>query len=329
MTGAWSEIRELEGELGPKFATLLYATVDAVRRFNRYPPPQSRAAWSTDLIQDVAHQYLAAERTKARLGRLVATATTDDSFERLLQKDVKNWFLMQARATDTGALLAALRHAIEQNDRIVKGGTTPGTRTWALVEHAALLPYSGPLRPLVDAAYSVENVRAARWRLDARHRQPIAEADALQRVIEAVLDAARAPLAPLHLAQVIQARFPATTSMSAEDSLSDADVAAGDPSRDDEIVADAIWADLSDNERLVVGISDQTVRQVSSASGLSRGTAHRAMQSAATTVAVHLQGHTSPDGAIRAVSDRSAAARGGTNVRGSASGTSEEDTPNG
>jgi hypothetical protein len=326
VTGAWNEIRE-HGELGPRFGRLLYATVEAVRRFNHYPPPAGAGPWSAEVVQDVAHAYLAEERTMGRVRRMAATANSEGSFENLLHADVKNWFLMAARATDTGATLEALRHALDQNERVVRLGESPTTRTWALREHADELQYSGDLRPLVEAAYAVEGVRAAKWRLDSPHRPPIAESDSLRRVLEAILEAAAAPLSPKQLLEVIRARFPVTarpTEVGAIDD--DADLAASDPSSEDEIVADAIWADLTDAGKLVVGLADQPVRDVMAATGLSRGTAHRAMQAAAATVVGGLVGHGSPEGVMRVLSDWSAAVRSdGTDPRGSASRTGEEE----
>lgn len=328
MTGAWSEIREHDGELGSRFARLLYATVEAVRRFNRFPPPAGATAWTKEAIQDVAHEYLGGDTAPARIRRLVGTATSDESFERLLHKDVKNWFLMQARATDTGAALEALRHAIEQNPRINVAGTTPTTRTWALADHADQMPYSGALQPLVEAAYAVPDVRAAKWNPGSTHRQPIAEHDSLRRVIDAVLGAAGAPMSPKQLLDVTRARFPATLTGDSEEPFEDANRPTGDPSRDDEIVAEELWRDLKDDQKLVVGIVDDTVRDVMAATGLSRGSAHRAMLAASHTVTTHLQGHRNPDGVMRAIKDRSAKARAsGTKPEGSASTNPEKETP--
>lgn len=328
MTGAWSEIWEHDGELGPKFARLLYATVEAVRRFNRFPPPAGERAWTKEAVQDVAHDYLSGDTAPARIGRLVATATSDESFERLLHKDVKNWFLMQARATDTGAALEALRHAIEQNPRIVAAGTTPTTRTWALTEHTERMPYSGALHPLVEAAYAVPDVRVAKWNQASTHRQPIAEHDSLQRVIDAVLATAQAPMSPKQLLDVIRARFPATLTGHAETPFEDTDRAAGEPGQDDEIDAEELWKDLSSEQQLVVGIVDDTVRDVMAATGLSRGTAHRAMVAASHTVTTHLREHRNPDGVMRSIKGRSAQARAsGTRPEGSASTTPEEERP--
>lgn len=328
VTGAWTEIREHDGELGPEFAKLLYATVEAVRRFNRFPPPAGTAAWDTRAVQDVAHKYLDDE--SKRIGRIVGAATSDASFERILQKAITNWFLMAARTTNTGAALAALRHSIDQNPRIISSGTTPTTRTYALQEHAEHMLYSGALQPLVEVAYAVDGVRAAKWKVDAKNRQPIAEPDSLRRVIEAILNAAGAPMTPRQLLQVIQSRFPATTSGDTEEPLDATSQTSGDPTSDDGVVAAAIWEELSPSEKLVVGLSDHTIREVEDATGLSRGTVHRAIQSSAVTVTVHLRGHPTPDGVMRAIKDWSAAARAsGTTPKGSASRTSEEDNRDG
>ena len=84
MTGPWAEIRET-GTLGPLGAALIYETVDVVRRFDRYPPPQGTKYWDAVAKQEVAHDFIAADGAEGRLARLVASAIDEDSFERVVE----------------------------------------------------------------------------------------------------------------------------------------------------------------------------------------------------------------------------------------------------
>jgi hypothetical protein len=135
-------------------------------------------------------------------------------------------------------------------------------------------------------------------------------------------------MSPKQLHDVIRARFPATLTGDTEEPFNDTDRSTGDPARDDEIIAEELWRELSDDQRLVIGIVDDTVREVAAATGLSRGSTHRVMVAASHTVTVHLQGHRNPVGVMRSIKDRSAKARAsGTKPNGSASTTPEEERP--
>jgi hypothetical protein len=64
-----------------------------------------------------AHGFLAADGADDRLRRLVATATDEDSFERVLEQAVRNHIRMDTCRTDMGAVLRALDHAVGRDDR--------------------------------------------------------------------------------------------------------------------------------------------------------------------------------------------------------------------
>jgi hypothetical protein len=323
VNGAWEELRNT-GAAGPLAARLVYETVDAVRRFDRYPPPEGTDRWDETAVQEVSHEFLFGDGAAERLARLVATATDEESFERLLEAAVRNEFRMQARRTNTGAALRALTHAIERDGDIVVAGATTATRTWSLPEHQSKPPYSGPHSDLIDAAYAVPDVRRARWSQTSTRRPPIAESDSLRRVLRAVLDRAEAPVTPRLMLDVILARFPPVAGGDVE--LTDELVPEDSGSPGAQLLAAEVWEQLTDNERLVAGILDLPVRDVAAATGLSRSTAHRAVTAAKEVLAAFLSDLDDKAAVVAALAAASASVRErGTGRAGSASTSQEED----
>ena len=164
MTAAWEELRT-NGALGPATVTLVYETVDAVRRFDRFPPPEGTDRWAQSDVQEFAHGFLFGEGGPERLTKLVALATDEESFERVVEAAIRNEFRMQARRTETGAVLRALTHAVDRDDEIVVAGFTMATRTWSLLAHQSNNLHLGTRWPLIEAAYAVQNVAALGGRL--------------------------------------------------------------------------------------------------------------------------------------------------------------------
>lgn len=324
MTGAWVELRTTAA-VGSLTVELVYDTVDAVRRFDRYPPPEGGDRWDETAVQEFAHEFLVGDGATERLTRLVATATDEESFERLLETAVRNEFRMQARRTDTGAALRALTHAVERDGDIVVSGTSTATRTWSLPEHEYNPTYSGSHVELIEAAYAVPDVRRARWSQTSSRRAPIAEPDSLRRVLRAVLDSAGAPVSPRLTLDVVLARFPLVVGGDIE--FSEDVVPRDKQSPAAQLLAAEVWEQLTDNERLVAGILDLPVRDITDATGLSRSTAHRAVTSAREVLAAFLSDLDDQAGVVATLADASASVRArGTDRAGSAStGQEEED----
>lgn len=321
MSGPWENLRR-SGALDSAAVELFYEAVDAVRRFDRFPPPEGAGSWTADAVAEMAHQFLYGEGGPERLAKLVATATDEASFERLVEAAVRNEFRLQARQSDTGAALRALTHAVEQDQTIVIAGATPTTRTWSLASHQGSLPYSGSVGPLIDAAYAVPEVRAARWSPDSRRRAPIAEPESLRRVLRAVLTEAGAPLSPRQMLEVVLARFPLITTERTE--FDAANLTGHVSSPDAALLAAEVWEQLSDNERLVAGVLDLPVRDMANATGLSRSTASRAAAAARQVLSAYLRDVDDPATVVAALAAASAAARErGTMRAGSASTSSE------
>ena len=276
MTGPLAEIQET-GCLGLAAWELIYRAVDSARRFGRYPAPEGYGAWDTDAVTEVAHDFMTADGAEGRLRRLVATATDEDSFSRLVERAVHNHFKMEARKTDRGAALRAIERHMRSDDGIVAAGDGP-TRTWALRDHADQLPYSGNPDDLVAAAYRVADVLPAAWSETSRRRRPLAETESLKRVLHAILAAAAAPVQRGLLLEVVLGRFPSAAAAPAA-VADEAFLPASAPVDDAGIVAREAWADMTDNERLVVPFLNETTREVAQRTGLSRSTAHRACTS--------------------------------------------------
>ena len=307
MSGGWAELRT-EGRVGERTAVLVYETVDAVRRFDRFPPPEGSERWDADAVQDVAHDFLTAKGAIDRLRRLVVTATDEQSFERLVEQAIRNHLRMQARRTDMGAVLRALDHAVERDDDIVAAGTTATTRTWALAEQVGGAPYSGDPMTLLAAAHAVPDVRRARWSRTSTRRAPIAEPESLRRVLHAILDAAHGPVPRRLVADVVVARFPLTTDPPNTELDNDI-VSIGLATPEATVVAEALWGQLNDNERLVAGVLDLPVREMAVATGLSRSTAQRAAMSARAVLSELLTDVTDQADIVAALAAASSAAR--------------------
>jgi hypothetical protein len=322
MTGAWEDLRTT-GTLVQAAIDLVYETVDAVRRFDRYPPPEGTDRWTSDAVLEFAHDFLFGEGGPERLAKLAATATDEVSFERVVEAAVRNEFRMQARGTEKGAVLRSLAHAVERDPDIVAAGSTTTTRTWSLNEYQAKEPYSGPEGPLVAAAYAVPDVRRARWSSGSTRRRPIAQPDSLRRVLRAVLNCAAAPVRPALMLSVILARFPLAAGGEVE--LSDDLLPALTGSTEARLLASEVWEQLTDNERLVAGVLDLPVREMAEASGLSRSTAQRAATGARLVLTAFLTDVDDQAGVVAALAEMSSALRArGTARAGSASIDQEE-----
>ena len=303
---SWEEARALGG-IGRLGVELLYETVDAVRRFSGFPPPPGHERWDEAAVTAIAHDFVGGAD---RVGVLLLRAADDDSFERLLQASVRNFLRSEYRKTDAGRMMRSLRRIVENDDAVV---TIPpgqaGAGCWALPAYASSPPFGGRTSDLVGAAFAVEVVRMARWRPDARNRPPVAESESLRRVVVAVLEAAGAPVTPSTVLQVVAHRFPsvdpAVSVPLPEGEETGALHASGDVAAA-RLLAEDVWDQLNENERLVAGILDEPVRDVVALTGLSRGSAHRAMLGAKSVLVDYLTDMSEPHavvGALRSMSD--------------------------
>lgn len=309
MTGAYEEARGLGG-LGPRGGELLYRIVDSVRRFRSFPPPPDHARWTADAIADVAHEFLAEETRKNRLAGVLLRASDEHSFELLLETAVRNFMIDGLRRSDSGAAMRSLRRVLELDPAIfeVAAGRS-GAGAWSVEEYLDELPYSGDPDRLVRAAFVVDNVRRARWNPESINRAPIAEAESLQRVVHSILQTAVAPVTKALVLDVVLRRFPLVDSRTAvELTDEESNLQTASYSVASSAIAIEIWDELTDAERLVVGLIDGTVREVAEGTGLSKSTAHRAMISARAALQIHLTEESDAIGVIARLRELSAIA---------------------
>ena len=295
MTSAYAEAVQCGG-LGPLGVDLLYETVDAVRRLRSFPPPSGYQTWVTDAVYEVAHEFVASDSGRRRIAGVLLRATDDESFERLLEAAVRNFMRSELRKTDEGRAMRALRRIVDDDTEVTEvPAGQPGAGAWCLPGHASALPFSGHPSVLIEAAFEVDGVRRVRWRPDSQHRTPIAESESLRRVVRAVLAAAAAPVTQNSMLLVVLERFPLVDAPSIVELDDDVVNLAVDGDRSAAaVIAGEIWDELNDNERSVVGLLDETVRDIAADTGLSKSTAHRAVASAQEALARLLGGQTDP-----------------------------------
>jgi stage V sporulation protein SpoVS len=200
-TSALAELRTT-GRLGTHGAQALYRTVRAVAVARNFPPPDGRAAWDTDGVAEVAHDFLADGRTPRRLVHLVVHATDDDSFDRLLHRMVLNWLRDRGRRTEIGRLMLRLRDVLGDDDAFVDCGSD----RWRLASQPNV-PSSADPAALVTAAAAEPDVDVPRWSPDARRKPPAADAPSLRRLCTRALDAAAGTVALDELARSIAPRL--------------------------------------------------------------------------------------------------------------------------
>ena len=277
--GPFDEFRRL-GTLGPQGIELLYDTVAAVARFDRYPTPSGAYTWGDDDVQDVAHDVLTGPRGIQRITGLFVKADDDRSLERLLETTVRNHFRSQARGTDRGHLLLRLRDVLENDgrfERVAEG--TPGAGRWRRAGSGDP-PWGGSVDDLVDAAWTVESLEMVRWRADASKRSPVAHREALVRLMETVLDEAEGSLEEAALAEVVSRRFglalgPTFASLDEPLEPDRPSLEPVDPAAEvgpDRVAAEMLWSQLGEEEQahLVAVARGGTVREVAELAGIGK-----------------------------------------------------------
>jgi hypothetical protein len=124
------------------------------------------------------------------------------------------------------------------------------------------------------------------------------------------------------MADVIVARFPLALSGQTEFLDDLVPLLADNAAR---LLASEAWDQLTDNERVVVGILDLPVREMADAAGLSRSTAQRASTGARVVLSAFLADVDDQAGVVAALADASSVLRArGTTRAGSASTSGEE-----
>ena len=256
------------GRLGRAGAKALYRTVRAVVVAHGYPPPGGRRAWDADAVAEVAHEFLADERTPRRLTHLAVHSVDDASFDRILHRMVLNFLRDGGRRTETGRLMLRLRDVLGDNEEFV----AETEDRWRLVSQPSQ-PSAVPPAVLVRAASAETSVTVPRWSPQTRRRPPAADAASLERLCRRVLEAAAGTLPLDQLAQSIAPRLGLTPMPLAQavDDRDPFDSIAAPQHADaaiDSMRAAEIFTILSQRERLLLATAGTPVRDLRSVIGV-------------------------------------------------------------
>jgi hypothetical protein len=257
---AYTELRDT-GQLGQEGVRLLYETVQRVAR--RFPPPQG-GSWDSDKHTEAAHDFLTG-RAENPITALFLLAVDDESFKSLLYTAVLNHFRSVARQSERGKLLRRINTVLREDPRfVIAGDPSRLPRRWVLGELSNRDEYTGSPAALRKAAWEAPGVEVARWR--SATRTYISDRDSIVAFAEAVLRAASGPLGIDLLLEVAAHRFDLNEPPLVID-IDDTPAVAADAEEPDEvgIQAEAVWSQLTEQERLALPYIDGTVREAAQA----------------------------------------------------------------
>jgi hypothetical protein len=191
-------------------------------------------------------------------------SSDDASLQRLLHQAVRNHLRSIGRRTDFGALVRRVRNVLEGDERFMLAGGTP--RLWTLTTTRSRDPFTGQPETLVQAAWTVGDVKVVRWRSDTR-RSPLADRDSISRICEGILETYPTAMTVAQLSRAIASRL----NVAEPPLLVELDDALAKPIDDafDDGPANrllegtstrAVWERLSERERAVLTVLDLSVR---------------------------------------------------------------------
>jgi hypothetical protein len=277
------------GRFTPEAYALVQKTFKAVIRLRRFPAPVGFDRWTSEAVEDTMQDFLADRDGDGRLARMALRAGDDRGFRRLLDTAVKHYLIDRLRKSARAKLWRRLGEVLAADDQFVEVG-----RAWTLREVGGEAPWAGREAELDTAAWQVPDVRIVRWRPDAKREGPVAGRDDLVVVCAAIIAAAGAPVPLDVVTRVVARRFnvgdpPLLALVDAADLV---DLQAYHPAATVGVVAEAelpqelegaaqvqrpgperllaaeIWAELTDQERLQLGVLDEGVRAQGVALGL-------------------------------------------------------------
>lgn len=228
--------------------------------------------------EDMVQEFMA-DRIKPLTAMLLAQATDDDSFGRLVRRSVLNWMIDQARKTGVGALRRTIETLLAQSPEFEK--VPPGHEgagRWRIADSGSA-PWGGDLGRLIVVAWAVPNVRVPKSSGRSR-RPPVADRASLVAIALAVLSDAGGSLEIGQFVYVFSKRFaaaldPVVVSLEDlgfhDDDLDEDDVGIDIPSESDGpeelVIAESVAEDvataakeiverLSDSERALLPVLD-------------------------------------------------------------------------
>lgn len=265
---AYSELRDT-GQLGEAGVRLLYDTVRRVAR--RFPPPGG-GSWDSDKYIEAAHDFLTARATSP-ITTLFALATDEESLKRLLATAVLNYFRSVARQSERAKLLRRLNTVLDEDPRFVLAGAEGlRPRRWARRGLENREEYTGSPEVLRRAAWEARGVELARWR--SATRTYISDRESIAAFAHAVLTAASGPVSVDLLLDVAAHRFDLREPPVLID-IDDTPAAAAVAQQSDEaeVEAEAVWSQLTEQDRAALPFLDGTVREAAQALGVGKTTA--------------------------------------------------------
>lgn len=157
---------------------------------------------------DVVQEFFV-DRIQAMTAMLLAQATSDDAFGRLVRRSVQNWMIDQARKTGTGPLRRAIEKVLDESPQFERVPTgIAGAGRWRLT-HTDGEPWGGDTGQLIAVAWAVPNVRVPKWSSSSR-RPPVADRASLVAIAHAILQQAGGSLETAQLVHVFCQRFAAS-----------------------------------------------------------------------------------------------------------------------
>lgn len=280
------------GALGSAGVGLLYTTVRQAVRLRRLPPPPGAPTWTPDAVMEAAHDVIASRNGPARIALLAARSDDEASFRSQLFTLVLNDLASRARRSARGRLSERVKDIVAVMDdvhathgRLILDGVADGqAASFAdLAEAAAKVPVTVP-----------------RWSDQARRHAPEADAASMQALVRAVLGRVSAGLPHSELVAVLAQRLgvhdgPAPVDQGVLEML--APPAAADPASEAvaAIGAEALLAQLSVEQQMVLPYLEEPVRAVADATGLRRSKAWQVTQATRLRLADLLDDD--PDGA--------------------------------
>lgn len=260
------------GELGAK---ALYRAVFVTAVAHNFPPPAGSDHWDETAVADVAHDFLIGPKGLARMTELALRSDDERSFARLLDKAVLNHLRDVARRTDRGRLIRRIKEVMTDDERFARA--PHGQDWWYLAGH----PPAATSTPLDEISPHLLNVEVVvpRWSSEERNA-PVADRNTLADLLATALTSAGGALADTDLAELVSRRIdtrrsPLTVELETLEGVSEPAAADLQPSHQviGRTQAVAIFNNLSDTARIILNVSDLSVREIGLAIGAGKSQA--------------------------------------------------------
>lgn len=265
------------GQWNDELARLLYEAVRSVATSRNFPTPAEYRSWADDdAVYETAHEFLYGPGGERRVTALLVSATSQASFERLLDTYVQNFLRDQARRTDIGKLVRRINEVAEAEASFEVAAANP--RRWRLAG-GPIDPSTAPVSALSAALKDVKVVVPA-WSSETRDA-PAADRASFVGMIHAVLSAADGSVSAADIAHAVAERLDVRRVLPEEalDPMLEIGLEPPDPNAapDTEVenrdVAVQIFDRLDDNERILHANQGSTVRELGDLLGMSKSRA--------------------------------------------------------